>query len=71
MILVRIPTQMESVFHGVIVSIPKVLIPASKHATQDKVQVHFRFQKCLITRYNSVGFWKSGMRSTIILKLLF
>ena len=26
---------------------------------------------CDITRYNSVGFWKSGMRSTIILKLLY
>ena len=51
MILVRIPILMESVFHGVIVSIPKALIPASKHATQDKVQVHFRFQKC-ITSFN-------------------
>ena len=65
MILVRIPTLMESVFHGVIVSIPKALIPASKHATQDKVQFHFRFQKCLITAL----LYKSHLITSIKLEL--
>ena len=41
---------------------------AKLHSKQTmKVQT----RKVIINRYNSVGFWKSGMRSTIILKLLF